>query len=344
MTYATFPVHESIGRPINDRTTSSETHHVPGSPVKDKQIQVRVRRRSQAASGVVLLELESVAGPLPSWAPGAHIDLVLDTGLVRQYSLCGDPDDTTCYRIAVLLEENGRGGSRHVHRTVATGAIVELKGPRNHFELEPASHYSFIAGGIGITPLLPMIKAATDRGAEWRLTYGGRSEESMAFLEELAGNPRVEIVPEDKFGRLDLRGAIGGLTDDKLVYCCGPEALLAAVEAAVGPSHNHMLRTERFAAVARSDEEDHAFVVELADSGESIKVEADQSILRALTEAGHDVPYSCEDGVCGSCETTVVDGRPDHRDSVMSPEEHDAAGTIQVCVSRSLTERLVIQL
>ncbi len=305
-----------------------------------------VEERAEIARGVVRLDLSAVDGrTLPPWRPGSHIDLLLGVGLVRQYSLCGDPADLRSYQVAVLKEQAGRGGSRWVHERLQAGEQLTVGGPRNHFELRSASRYVFVAGGIGITPILPMLRAAEQAGAVWSLVYGGRSVESMAFLAELRDKEQVEIVPQDRAGLIDVGSAIGPPVDDTLVYCCGPEPLLKAAEQACAAWPGGSLRTERFAAIDRDPVwEDAAFEVELARTGTVVKVSPEESILAAVTARGIDAAYSCEDGVCGSCETVVLEGRADHRDSVMTAEEHDAAGTMQICVSRSLGERLVLDL
>ena len=303
-----------------------------------------VERRAEIAHGVVQLDLVAAdGGTLPGWQPGAHIDLVLGEHLVRQYSLCGDPADSRRYRVAVLREPAGRGGSEWVHAHLQAGDRLTVRGPRNHFELRPAARYRFIAGGIGITPILPMLRDAAQAGAEWSLVYGGRSLASMAFVDELRASPEVQIVPQDAAGLIDVAAAIGDPADDTLVYCCGPEPLLKAVGDACAAWPGNPLRAERFAAVdPGSAGPDVEFEVELARTGVTVTVPPEESILSVVMAGGVDVVFSCEDGVCGSCETVVLDGRPDHRDSVMTAEEHEAAGTMQICVSRSFGKRLVL--
>jgi ferredoxin-NADP reductase len=317
---------------------------MPGA--RDETFAVRVAARTEVATGVVQLDLVADgAATLPTWAPGAHIDLILDNGLTRQYSLCGDPDDAGRYRVAVLREQDGRGGSLFVHERIGVGDRIRVRGPRNNFDLTHAERYLFIAGGVGITPLLPMIAAVRRCGASWRLVYGGRARDAMAYVAELELLPEVQIVPQDRAGLLDLERLADEHRDD-LVYCCGPESLLAAAQAAFAGLPRGSFRYERFAAArdTGSAGTDSSFMVEIASTGDEFEVGPEDSVLGVLLEAGVDVPYSCEDGVCGSCETVVLRGRPDHRDAVMSPEEHEAAGTMQLCVSRSLDPRLVLDL
>lgn len=304
-----------------------------------------VGRRETAADGVLVLTLRHPLGePLPAWEPGAHVDVVLRPGLERQYSLCGDPADRAAYRIAVLRETDGRGGSAYVHGELRAGDEVRVRGPRNDFRLEPAPHYRFVAGGIGITPLLPMLAAAEEAGAGWTLLYGGRTRAGMAFTRELARyGDRVTIVPEDESGLLDLAPVLDDLSPGTLVYCCGPGPLLDAVEARC-PAGN--LRVERF----RPKEADARtpagteFEVVLARSGRTVVVPSGVSVLDAVRGAGVDVLYSCTEGTCGTCETEVVEGEPDHRDSVLTEAERASGETMLICVSRCRGRRLVLDL
>ncbi|MBL1102470.1 PDR/VanB family oxidoreductase [Streptomyces coffeae] len=300
-----------------------------------------VDRREFAADGVLALTLRHPLGDqLPAWEPGAHIDVVLGPGLERQYSLCGDPADRTQWRIAVLREPDGRGGSVHVHERLSQGDQVRVRGPRNHFRLEPAPRYRFIAGGIGITPILPMLAAAEAVGAEWTLLYGGRSRQSMAFTKELGlYGDRVTIAPQDETGLLDLASVLGDVPKSTLVYCCGPGPLLDAVEERA-PSG--VLHVERFQAKEQPVGEDGEFEVELARSGLTLIVAPDVSVLDTVRAAGVEVLYSCAEGTCGTCETDVLDGTPEHRDSVLTQEEQENGETMMICVSRCRGRRLVL--
>ncbi|MEV3967726.1 PDR/VanB family oxidoreductase [Streptomyces sp. NPDC050698] len=302
-----------------------------------------VERRQSAADGVLALALRHPRGePLPAWEPGAHVDLLLEPGLERQYSLCGDPADRSAWRIAVLRESAGRGGSAHVHEKLSEGTVVRVRGPRNNFGLEPAARYRFVAGGIGITPILPMLAAADAAGAEWTLLYGGRTRRSMAFAGELARyGDRVTIAPEDERGLLDLPAVLDDLPEGTLVYCCGPGPLLDAVEARC-PSGR--LRVERFQPKEQESHANTAFEVELARSGRTLTVAPDVSVLDAVRAAGVEVLYSCTEGTCGTCETDVLDGQPDHRDSVLTDDERAAGETMMICVSRCRGKRLVLDL
>ena len=218
--------------------------------VHEHEAELLVQKAEVVAEDVVALTLVSPAGEtLPSWSPGAHIDLVLADDLVRQYSLCSSPGEDGAWRIGVLRTPDSRGGSQRVHDTLTEGATVTIRGPRNHFPLVAASTYLFIAGGIGITPMLPMIAQAEAAGADWRLLYGGRHRASMAFLPELAQyGDRVTVVPQDEAGFLDLDGVLGTPQEGTLVYCCGPEGLLSAVEAKCAKWPSGSLHLERFSA------------------------------------------------------------------------------------------------
>jgi ferredoxin-NADP reductase len=271
------------------------------------------------------------------------VDLRLAPGLVRQYSLCGDPADRRRWEVAVLREPDGRGGSRHVHERLAPGARLDVDGPRNHFELAGSPAYLFVAGGIGITPILPMISAAEAAGARWRLLYGGRKRTSMAFLDRLAGyGDRVSVRPQDTGGLLDL-SVLDRPRPGTLVYCCGPEPLLAAVEARCGGWPPGALRVERFTSGDLSGPE-RDFDVVLAGSGRTVRVPAGVSILKAVEEAGVPVLSSCREGTCGTCETGVLDGEPEHRDAVLTEAERAAGDVMMICVSRCRGERLTLEL
>ncbi|MEV8308273.1 PDR/VanB family oxidoreductase [Streptomyces flavidovirens] len=312
------------------------------------ELDLTLTRKEILAEGVVLLTLTHPAGsPLPEWSPGAHIDLLLGPELVRQYSLCSDPADRSRWHVAVLREPESGGGSAWVHERLHEGAGVRVRGPRNHFALEPSPRYLFIAGGIGITPILPMVAEAHRRGADWHLAYGGRSRRTMAFREHLeaAYGERVSVRPQDEFGVLDLAGLLATPQPGTLVYCCGPEGLLNAVEQRCSDWPPGALHIERF---APKDQGPYgpaeAFDVELAQSGITVTVPPDKTVLQAVEEAGVRVLSSCQEGTCGTCETAVLDGTVDHRDSLLTPAEQAAHDTMFICVSRAACLRLVLDL
>ncbi|TDB87791.1 oxidoreductase [Actinomadura sp. 7K534] len=305
-------------------------------------MEVLVEGRVELADGVVGLTLRAVdGGELPSWRPGAHVDVVLGDGLVRQYSLCGDPGDLRTWRLGVLKEGLG---STVVHERVRPGDKLVVRGPRNNFALEDASGYLFLAGGIGITPILPMVAAADAAGVEWRLVYGGRRRSAMAFLDVLSAYGRkVEIRPQDEFGLLDIEGALAEAGPGTLVYCCGPEPMLAAAEERCAVLAPGSLRTERFTPKPVTGPSE-AFEVELALSGRTLTVEPGLSILETVEKAGVNVLSSCREGTCGTCETPVLEGEPDHRDSVLTEAERADGSFMMICVSRARGPRLVLEL
>ncbi|ROO87843.1 ferredoxin-NADP reductase [Actinocorallia herbida] len=319
-----------------------------GSPQQkgetDDYLTLTVAKRRFPAEGVVHLTLRGPDGaPLPAWRPGAHIDLLLDDEMVRQYSLCGNPGDPH-YEIAVLLERQGRGGSVRVHDRLDVGEKVRARGPRNHFELEDAEHYVFIAGGIGITPIKAMVGVAHDRGRSFRLFYGGRSEASMAFADELAERYQESVLlqPEDRDGLLDIRAILTDCPKGTLVYCCGPEALLRAVEAEIRRHPSLGLRLERFSSLPADGGSDAPIELTLEASGLSLTVPAGTSVLTALHEAGVDVDYSCQAGVCGSCEVSVLAGTPEHRDAILTSSQPN--DRMLPCVSWARTSHLTLDL
>jgi ferredoxin-NADP reductase len=246
----------------------------------------------------------------------------------------------------VLREPAGRGGSAYVHDELRPGDLVGVGGPRNNFPLVPGERYLFVAGGIGITPLLPMIRQADLLGADWTLVYGGRTRASMAFLAELeAYGERVHVVPQDEFGLIDLPRWLAEPDPATKVYCCGPGPLLDAVERGCSGWPEHALRTERFVAREQGAPARSApFDVELARTGRTVTVTPDVSVLDAVGRAGVEVLSSCRQGTCGTCETDVLDGVPDHRDSILDDAERASGDCMFVCVSRSLGDRLVLDL
>ncbi|WP_258400219.1 2Fe-2S iron-sulfur cluster-binding protein [Micromonospora saelicesensis] len=315
-----------------------------GQPTPDTAATVVAAR--PVAAGTVALQLAPTSGgPLPAWEPGAHIDLVLPSGRVRQYSLCGDPADRYRYQIAVLREPNGRGGSIEAHQ-LTPGTKLGIRGPRNHFALAEAPSYLFVAGGIGIAPFLPMIEQLAARGANWRLVYRGRSLPAMAFAEHLvrAHPQRVTISPADQQQRPHLEALLKGAPAGTAVYCCGPEAMLDAVGALMPTAcPQGVLHLERFVPSAGRREAVRApFEAELRRSGRVVQIPADRSLLSAMQDIDPTVDASCTDGVCGSCETRVLDGVPDHRDDVLQPGERNRRDVIYPCVSRSLGPRIVL--
>lgn len=329
----------------------AETHHENKMALTGhrhlQETEVVISSKRQAADGVVELILKNPNGDsLPTWQPGAHIDLVLGAAPTRQYSLCSDPSDTSSYRIGVLLEPASRGGSSFIHNQLNEGDLVTVKGPRNNFHLKPAKRYIFVAGGIGITPLLPMIAEVSKGQADWELYYVGKTARTMAFRDELAKyGDRVRVLPKDEFGRLDLNGLLGEALEDTLVYSCGPESLLDALDDAMAHWPAGSLCTERFSPKTLGEPlRRTSFEVELARSGQVVEVSPGMSILDAVTEAGVEVLSSCGQGTCGTCETRVLAGKPDHRDSILDAVAQQQGDTMMICVSRSCSDRLTLDL
>lgn len=314
----------------------------------ESEFALEVAARRLVGCDIVVLELVAPdRTPLPPWQPGAHLEVNLPAVdgavMLRQYSLCGDPQQAEVYRVAVLALAEGRGGSAYILDNLHPGTTVRVRGPRNHFPLQDAPSYAFVAGGIGITPILAMARATAAAGKPWRAVYLARDRQRLAFADELqalGGDTSIWI--DEESGRFDLAGFVDGLPAGTHLYACGPGPMLDALEALHTPGSSWDLHLERFAAVGVDTSADVPFEVVLNSSGESLTVPPDCSILSVLRRHGIQIEYSCSEGVCGTCETTVLDGVPDHRDAVLSPEEQEANETLMVCVSRSRTPRLVL--
>ncbi len=278
-------------------------------------------------------------GTLPHWHPGAHIDVHLPSGRVRQYSLCGDPGVTDSYRIAVRRIPGGGGGSLEVHDALAVGATITTSGPRNAFPLtvpgygSPTQRFRFIAGGIGITPILPMLAQAERLGVPWSMVYTGRSRDTLPFLGELARfGDSIEIRTDDEAGLPTAADLLGDCPDGTTVYACGPAPVLTALRAALAGREDVELHFERFAAPPVID--GTAFSASVASTSRAIRVGADETLLTALNREGVHAPYSCQQGFCGTCRTRVLAGDVDHRDTLLTDPERDA-GMMLICVSRA---------
>ncbi|MFE9323564.1 PDR/VanB family oxidoreductase [Nocardia sp. NPDC052278] len=307
------------------------------------------RRIEAHDQDVVSLRLESPdARELPPWRPGAHLDLELPSGRLRQYSLCGDPADTRAYRIAVRRIPDGGGGSVEVHDELPVGSRVVVRGPRNAFPFavpghgSPATRLHFIAGGIGITPILPMARLAMRLGIDWSMVYTGRNRDTIPFLDEIAGfGDRVTVRADDEHGLPDAATLLAGVTPDTAVYCCGPVPMTSAVADAVREMPGVELHSERFSPPPIVD--GVAFEIEFASTGEVVEVPADESALATILRSRPDRPYSCRQGFCRTCKVRVLSGEPEHRESVLTAAEHEA-GEMLVCVSRARGGRLVLDL
>ena len=296
-----------------------------------------VSERREVADRVISLHLRRPdGGALPHWMPGAHIDVRIDD-FVRHYSLCGAVEDAHEWRLGILHEIAGRGGSDHIVRNVTAGSVLEVSEPRNNFPLLASDRYLFLAGGIGITPLLPMLEQAERSGSQWQLVYGGRSRGSMAFLDELAQyGENMLVVPQDESGVIDIAGALQEAGQGTVVYACGPEPMLAAVEAAMTDWPRGSLHVERFQPAEQAHEDDDtAFEVEFAASGVTATVPAGSSILEVAESLGLPVFSSCQEGTCGTCVTPLLEGTVDHRDAILSADERARQDSMCICVSRA---------
>lgn len=312
---------------------------------------VVVERAETVARDVVMVTLASPDGrPFPRWAPGAHIDVECgDTGLSRQYSLCGDPTDPTHLQIAVLRETQSRGGSAWVHEQAQPGMRLRIRGPRTHFRLDESTPRAiFIAGGIGITPISTMAKRARELGMDYVLHYCGRTRASMALLPALEAlhGERLHVHVSDEGSRMDIDALLATPTAHTQVYACGPERLLEALQVACAAWPEDTLRVEHFHSTLGTldPSKEHAFEVELKDSGLTITVPADQTMLTALRAANIDVQSDCEEGLCGSCEVRVIAGDIDHRDVVLTRAEREANTKMMSCCSRARSGRIVLEL
>lgn len=312
--------------------------------------EVFVKSVTHEANGILAYELRRPNGEdLPWFEAGSHIDLHMAGAPVRSYSLLNAPSDRSHYTIAVSLDKKGRGGSRHIHDNLQCGNVLSIAGPRNNFPLsETAQHSVLIAGGIGITPLWSMAQRLTQINCSWELHYGVRTKESAALLDRLAAHPHSHAIhilcSEGERGEfLDLNGIVARDRGNTHFYCCGPTAMLEAFKVATRDVAPERVHFESFVATHEASVEG-GFVVELARSGKTVEVASGQSILDALLAQGVDVMNSCREGICGACEVTVLEGSPDHRDSILSDAEKQAGKSMFVCCSGSRGDRLVLDL
>ncbi|PIE07148.1 MAG: cytochrome [Rhodobacterales bacterium] len=316
------PVHFSVGPPARQNIARK----------------VRVVEAREEAEGVLGLIFEDARGrPLPRWSAGAHIELCVGE-YDRKYSLCGAPGDGR-FQVAILREEDGRGGSKYIHDTITKGAEIKLRGPSNLFRLDDsASHYILVAGGIGITPIIAMADRLKAQGKSYEVHYAGRSRKTMAFLHRLArDHAAAHIYPSNENTRVDLAALVAALPAGGQIYSCGPQRLLDALEDLTADMPEGTFHFEHFSAkdTALDPEKETAFEVELVDSGMSLQVANDTTLLDALLAAGIDIACDCREGLCGSCEVTVVDGEIDHRDVVLTRAERAENKRMMSCCSRA---------
>lgn len=320
-----------------------------------EQRELRVVQMTWEAEGVVSLRLARIESddPLPSWEPGAHIDVYVPDGTTRQYSLCGDPADRSSWQIAVLREPESRGGSTYIHDELRVGDRLLVTRPKNHFLLEDAPGYALVAGGIGITPLMAMAEQLARGSRPFQLTYGGRTASSMAFRRRLAAlGPQCTFLAEDVEGRPDLAAIVGSLPEGGLVYVCGPLGLLTAVQAAAEAVHGPDQDVVRFELFSRTGVETEAappmnadaYELVLTETGHTLRLPPEANILEKVLALGVEVENDCRDGICGSCITPIVTGTVDHRDLVLTKKEKAAMDRMLICVSRPTCARLELKL
>ncbi|MGW6459160.1 PDR/VanB family oxidoreductase [Streptomyces sp. NPDC055078] len=310
--------------------------------------ELRVQRVEWLAEDVLSVTLRDPAGvPLEGWTPGSHLSVHLPNGLSRDYSLCGDPDRGGEWTIAVLRDRASRGGSRWIHEQLRVGLPLTVTGPRNNFPLHSSAEYLLIAGGIGITPILSMARELSRTGQALHVLYCGRARRSMAFVPELRQlcGDRLVLHVDDEAGRPVDLGSVLAERPGADVYCCGPEALIEAVVQHAGEGRE--VRFERFrgrTADVAGSAGDPPFDVVCGRTGRRVTVETGTSVLDALAAAGVPVPSSCREGVCGTCETEVLSGVPDHRDLLLTEAEREDGATMMICVSRSRTPELTLDI
>ncbi|KAA0110966.1 PDR/VanB family oxidoreductase [Mycolicibacterium sp. P9-22] len=349
-----------VGAPIDDRAVNVVVTVLDrlwlGPVVRTGYADERAERTSDAPLTLVLTDRTIVArdndvvaltfsdpdgSDLPAWQPGSHLDLHLPSGRRRQYSLCGDPQNRRSYRIAVRKIPHGGGGSLEMH-ALAVGDTVTVRGPRNGFPFIPYPRALYLAGGIGITPILPMVRAAQRLGTDWHFVYCGRSADTIPFLDEVGqwDPARVTVLLDEERGvpttedLLHLAPRGGG------VYVCGPPPMIETVRYGFSETSSTALHFERFSAAPVVD--GNPFEVQLVSTGEVLPVAADETVLQALIKARPDTAYSCRQGFCGTCRVGVLAGTPEHRENRLTAEERETS--MLACVSRSLTSRLVLDL
>ena len=341
--YATLPVRVHLAETVLPETVSTDK----ASEQKTAQwLDVRVAKRADVATDIIGLELVSTNGTeLPAYDAGAHVDVFIKSGIVRQYSLTGDPADRSQYRLGVLKDPNSRGGSSAIHADLTEGTELRISRPRNHFPLQAARHTILFAGGIGVTPMLGMAYALQAQGAAFELHYCGRSANRLAFTQEMAAfGDKVQLHLDDGADdqKLDIRAILQGGDDARQLYVCGPNGFMdfvvdAADQQGWDPANVHL---ERFG--AEVDTDGAPFTVIAQKSGKQFDVAPGETISKKLGENGITVNVSCQSGVCGTCLTSVIEGTPDHRDLVQTDHEKAANEKITVCCSRSKTKILVL--
>lgn len=316
-------------------------------------LEVYVSRKVKEAESTFSFELSSVSGAeLPAFSAGAHVDVHVAPGLTRQYSLCNSPEDCSKYLIAVLHEPESRGGSRGMHLDVQEGSKLTLGMPRNLFTLDlSGDRYVLFAGGIGITPILAMAHTLVRNGKSFELHYCGRSIERLSFLGILneapfAGHVHVHVDNGTPEQRLDAAAVLAAPTPGDQFYICGPAGFMGYVQSTAKAQgwSDRQIHREDFTAPPVTADGNTAFEIELGRSGHVFEIPTNKTVLEVLLENDVEIESSCELGICGSCVTKVLAGKPDHRDQFMTDAEHARNDTFAPCCSRSLSQRLVLDL
>jgi len=311
-------------------------------------IEVRLNAIRYAARDTNLYEFVRPDGKaLPPYEPGAHVDVHLPNGVVRQYSLIVPAQDPKAYTLGIKRDPASRGGSRFIHDDLRVGRMLKISAPRNNFALkEDAPHVVLFAGGIGITPIWCMVQRLDQLGRSWKLYYAARSRADMAFLHTLEGMAPAQFhFDEESAGKfLDVAALIAQAPKDAHLYCCGPTPMLSAFEAATASWPREQVHIEYFTPKAQPTDKKGGFVVELAKSGQEFVIPEGQSILQVLLDAGIDVDYSCELGICGACEQRVISGEPEHHDAILTEEEQASNTKVMICCAGCKSERLVLDM
>jgi cytochrome P450/ferredoxin-NADP reductase len=321
-----------------------------GPPSKNEIFRrVTISDLSYEADDIIRVKIKHPSGKtLPKWSAGSHLDLIVGD-YNRKYSLCGDLSDHNYYEIAILKEHDGRGGSKYFHDALKSGDMVQIVGPKNHFRLdENADHYILIAGGIGITPIIAMADRLKELNKDYSIHYAGRSLSTMAFVERLKNDDgnHLNLYPKENGLRMNLHKITGTLQAGQQIYACGPERLLNELDEMSSSWPEGTLHYEHFSSVTSelNSDHEHAFEVELMDTGITVNVSADQTVLDAILAVGIDVPYDCKEGICGTCEVDVFEGEIDHRDQVLTSSEKRKANRMMTCSSRASGNKLKLTL
>jgi ferredoxin-NADP reductase len=333
---------------ILDTATATPVATTPAAnPAADRLIEVRLTDIHLAARDTNLFEFRPVDGkPLPPYHPGAHIDLHLPNGLVRQYSLTIAEPDGSRYVVGIKRDPASRGGSRYIHDELRVGKTIKISAPRNNFPLkEDAPHVVLFAGGIGITPIWCMVQRLSHLQRPFTLHYACRSRADTAFLDALEKMPQANFHFDDESAGkfLDIGALVAQAPKDAHLYCCGPTPMLTAFETATKDWPRGQIHVEYFTPKAEPAKKG-GFTVELARSGQEYFIPEGKSILEVLLDAGIDTDYSCELGICGACETRVISGIPEHRDAILTEEEQASNTKVMICCAGCKSERLVLDL